>query len=101
MRTHINGHRILFRVTTREYAEWWRGASEMPPACPFIVVCVDEGAEDRPPALITAYWDGVSDAWEGSEYAEFHALSPSWVAAAELAKAVNAAMKRAGWGGGE
>ena len=94
MRTHINGHRILFQVATREHAE---GKA---PACPFIVVCVDEGAEDRPPALITAHWDGVSDAWQGSEYAEFHALSPSWVAAADLAKAVNAAKKRAGWGGG-
>lgn len=94
IRTHINGHRILFRVTTLESVQ---GA----PECPFIVVCVDEGAEDRPPALITACWDGVSDAWEGSEYAEFSSLSPSWVAAAELAKAVNAAMKRAGWGGGE
>jgi hypothetical protein len=61
------------------------------PACPFIVVCVDEGAEDRPPALITAHWDGVSDAWEGSDYS-----TPR----ADITGLVEAAKKRAGWGGG-
>ena len=84
MRTHINGHRILFRVTTRESVQ---GA----PACPFIVVCVDEGSENRPPALITAYWDGVSDAWQGSTDSEYTPMT-------DIAGTVRAAMKRAGWG---
>ena len=88
MRTHINGHRILFRVTTREYAEW------AAPECPFIVVCADEGSDTRPQALITAYWDGVSDAWQGSTDSEYTPMT-------DIAETVRAAMKRAGWGGGE
>ena len=86
IRTHINGHRILFRVTTREFV---RGT----PACPFIVVCLDEGTEDFPPALITAYWDGVSDAWQGSTDSEYTPMT-------DITETARAAMKRAGWGGG-
>jgi hypothetical protein len=85
-RTHINGHRILFRVTTREHAE---GKA---PACPFIVICEDEGSDTCPPALITACWDGVSDAWEGSDYS-----TPR----TDITGLVEAAKRRAGWGGGE
>ena len=87
IKTHINGHRILFRVTTREHAEW------AAPACPFIVVCADEGTESSPPALITAHWDGVSDAWQGSTGSEYTPTT-------DITETVRAAMKRAGWGGG-